>query len=47
MANSKKRKEIYFEPEDYFPEDIRREFKLGEYSTKAKRETNKKKKKGK
>ena len=29
---NEKKNEIYFEPEDYFPEDIRKEFKLGEYN---------------
>lgn len=36
---TKKKSNIYFEPMDYFPEDVRKEFKLGEYS-----ETNKVKK---
>ncbi|MCR5604819.1 MAG: hypothetical protein K6G27_14115 [Lachnospiraceae bacterium] len=29
---TKKKTKIYFEPMDYFPEEVRKEFKLGEYS---------------
>ena len=50
---TKKKTKIYFEPMDYFPEEVRKEFKLGEYSetngdpelikeTKAKKKTTKK-----
>ena len=36
MAN-KKIKVAYAEPDDYFPKEIRKEFKLGEYAEDAKK----------
>ena len=38
-----KKKIIYVEPIDYFPEEIRKEFKLGEYAEKEDNEIPKKK----
>ena len=38
-----KKKIIYVEPVDYFPEELRKEFKLGEYAEKEDDEMSKKK----
>ena len=38
-----KKKVVYVEPIDYFPEEIRKEFKLGEYAEKEDNEIPKKK----
>ena len=40
-----KKSNIYFEPMDYFPEEVRKEFKLGEYSETNKANKTKKPKK--
>ena len=37
MANSKN-KDIYYEPENYIPEDLRKKYKLGEYNEEAQEE---------
>lgn len=45
MENKKKAAIAYSEPSDYFPESVRRKFKIGEFAetNDAKKETNKKK----
>ena len=35
--NVTKKKVAYMEPDDYFPKEIRKEFKLGEYAEDAKK----------
>ena len=46
MAKNNTKKLVYVEPADYFPKELRKEFKLGEYAEdapKAKKATPKKK----